>query len=76
MITEATHEDLHVLPEIEVRRLTGLSKFTLLRMRQSDGAGGLPFVRLSAGRIGYLRRDVHGYLLACRVGSLASPAAA
>jgi hypothetical protein len=76
MAPETTHDDLCVLPESETRRLTGLSKFTLLRMRKLPDAGGLPFIRISAGRIGYLKRDLDAYLLARRVGSLPKPAEA
>jgi hypothetical protein len=36
-------------------------------MRQQPDCGGLPFVRLSEKRIGYLRRDVGAFLLARRV---------
>jgi hypothetical protein len=49
-------------------RLLGVSEITLLRMRQREDRGGLPFVQLSPGRIGYLRRDVRAFLEARRVG--------
>ena len=62
--------DDSVLTVAETARLLSVSKFTLLRMRQREGCGGLPFVQLSPGRIGYLRRDVRGFLVARRVGSL------
>lgn len=56
-----------VLTEREVRQLLRLRKITLLRVRQRDDRGGLPFVQLSPGRIGYLRRDIDAYLAACRI---------
>jgi hypothetical protein len=65
----ATIED-QVLTEPEARQLLRLSKVTLIRMRKLADKGGLPFVRLSAGRIGYFRRDIVGYLAARRVGTL------
>ncbi len=47
-----------VLTAAETAALLGLSKFTLLRMRQRPGSDGLPFVGpLSPNRIGYVRRD-------------------
>ena len=49
-----------------------LSPATLGRMRQEPDCGGLPYVKLSANRIGYLRRDWRAFLAARRVGS--SPA--
>jgi hypothetical protein len=63
-------QDDAVLTEPEARQLLRLSKITLLRMRQLDDRGGLPFVQLSPGRIGYFRRDVLAYLAARRVGRL------
>jgi hypothetical protein len=69
-------DDYAVLTEPEVRRLTGLSKITLLRMRKRDDCGGLPYIQLSPGRIGYMRRDTCAYLIARRVGSLPQPAKA
>ena len=65
-----TPDEDAVLTVAETARLLGVSKFTLLRMRQRESCGGLPFVQLSPGRIGYLRRDVRAYLAACRVGAL------
>lgn len=59
-----------VLTEPEARQLLRLSKITMLRMRQLPDQGGLPFVRLSPGRIGYFQRDVHAYLATRRVGCL------
>jgi predicted DNA-binding transcriptional regulator AlpA len=56
-----------VLTATEVSSLLGLSKFTLLRMRQRGARSGLPYVQLSPGRIGYLRSDVRAYLAARRV---------
>lgn len=63
-------EDYAVLTEAEVRQQLRISKITLLRMRQRDDRGGLPFVQLSPGRVGYLKADVQAYLLARRVGAL------
>ena len=68
-------EDYTVLTEAEVRQQLRLSKITLLRMRQRDDRGGLPFVQLSPGRIGYLRADVTAFLAARRVGAIAEPSA-
>jgi predicted DNA-binding transcriptional regulator AlpA len=62
-----------VLTEPEVRQLLGLSKITLHRMRYRPNCGGLPYVKLSPGRIGYLRSDVETYLNECRVGARAAP---
>ena len=59
-----------VLTVKETASLLAISQFTLLRMRQRPNAGGLPYVQLSTNRIGYLRRDVHAFLAARRVGSL------
>jgi hypothetical protein len=65
-----------VLTEREARTLLRLSRVTLLRMRQLPDKGGLPFVQLSSGRIGYLRSDVRSYLAARRVGRLPGEKAA
>jgi hypothetical protein len=46
----------------------GMSPHTLWRMRQRSDAGGLPWVQLSAGRIGYRLGDIRRYLLSRRVG--------
>jgi DNA-binding MurR/RpiR family transcriptional regulator len=54
----------------DTARQLGVSKFTLLRMRQAEGCSGLPFVQISPGRIGYLKSDVRAYLAARRVGTL------
>jgi len=54
----------------ETAALLGVDKITLLRMRQLEGCGGLPWVRVSPGRIGYMRRDIRAYLAARRVGAL------
>jgi hypothetical protein len=62
--------DNSVLTEPEARHLLRLSKITLIRMRKLANQGGLPFVQLSPGRIGYFRRDVIAYLAARRVGTL------
>ena len=59
-----------VLTVAGTAQLLSVSKFTLLRMRQREGCGGLPFVQISPGRIGYLRRDVQSFLAARRIGSL------
>lgn len=59
-----------VLTAAEAAKQLGLSRFTMLRMRRSPDAGGLPFVRLSQGRIGYRGRDIEAYLFARRVGHL------
>jgi hypothetical protein len=67
--TPASPEDTVMTPA-ETARMLGLSEFTLLRKRKESGAGGLPFVRLSQHRIGYIRRDVLAFLAARRVGAL------
>jgi hypothetical protein len=59
-----------VLTELEARQLLRVSKITLIRMRKLADKGGLPFVKLSPGRIGYLRRDIISYLATRRVGTL------
>ena len=59
-----------VLTATDTARMLGVSKFTLLRMRQRPAAGGLPFVKLSPNRIGYVRSDVRAFLAARRVGAL------
>ncbi len=59
-----------VLSAIDTARKLGVSKITLLRMRKLPDAGGLPYVRLSANRVGYIRRDLRAYLAARRVGKL------
>lgn len=63
-------DDDVVDPPKAVERQTGLSKHTLIRMRQRPGAGGLPFVRLTTKRIGYRRGDVRAFIAARRVGDL------
>jgi len=60
-----------VLTEAETAHLLGVSRFTLLRKRQEPDAGGLPFVKLSAHRIGYMRSDIMAFLAARRVGTVA-----
>src|SRR5262249_10057268 len=62
--------DDRVLTADEASKRIGLSRFTMLRMRRLPDAGGLPFVRLSQGRIGYRIRDLEAYLVARRVGRL------
>jgi hypothetical protein len=62
-------DDDTVLTEPETRKRVRLSKATLIRMRQSPDLGGLPFIQLSPGRIGYLWGDVKTYILARRVTS-------
>lgn len=64
-----TNED-GVLTAAETARLLGVSKFTLLRMRQRPDADGLPYVKLSPHRLGYMRRDVLAFLAARRIGVL------
>jgi hypothetical protein len=59
-----------VLTASETSKFLGISEFTLLRMRQRPNAGGLPFVKLSPHRLGYLRRDLLAFLAARRVGTL------
>jgi len=60
----------------QVAHILGLNKITLIRMRQRPDQGGLPFVQLSPGRIGYMRSDVQAYIAMRRVGSLPSRSAA
>lgn len=67
--TATTANEAVVLTEREVRQLLRLSKITLLRMRQRDDRGGLPFVQLSPGCIGYLKCDVRAFLEARRVAA-------
>jgi hypothetical protein len=71
MLPNFTIDDA-VLTAADTARLLGVSKFTLLRMRQREDCDGLPFVQLSPGRIGYLRSDVRAYIAARRVGALPS----
>jgi hypothetical protein len=70
MAGQITNTEDAVLTADDTARLLGVSKITLLRMRQRPSADGLPFVRLSAHRIGYVRRDVLAFLAARRVGAL------
>jgi predicted DNA-binding transcriptional regulator YafY len=65
-----TREDCAVLTAAEIAELLGVHKLTLLRMRQREDAGGLPFVMLSEHRVGYLWRDVRAFLAARRVGKV------
>jgi len=64
-----------VLTAPATAEMLGLSEFTLLRKRQLPDAGGLPFVQLSAKRIGYRLSDVLAFLNAHRVGALPKDAA-
>jgi hypothetical protein len=68
--TGPPNSDDRVLSAAETASLLGLSSFTLLRMRQRPEADGLPWVQLSAKRIGYRLGDIRSYLQARRVGSL------
>jgi hypothetical protein len=61
-----------ILSPRETAKEIDLSEFTLMRMRQSPDAGGLPYVQLSPGRIGYRRGDIRAFLLSRRVGTLAN----
>src|SRR2546421_604146 len=70
MLPNLISDDDRVQTAADTARQLGVSEFTLLRMRQSDNSGGLPFVQLSPGRIGYLRGDIRAYLVARRVGTL------
>jgi hypothetical protein len=70
MTSPATHTDDAVLTAAETANMLRVSSITLLRMRQRPDADGLPFVRLSQHRIGYVRRDVLAFLAARRVGAL------
>jgi len=65
-----------VLSAADTARLLGVSKYTLLRMRQREGCDGLPWVQITPGRLGYMRRDVRAYLVARRVGMLPEQVAA
>lgn len=56
-----------VLNEAQTARLLDLSPITLKRKRREPDCGGLPYVRLSTARIGYLQSDVHDYIAARRV---------
>jgi hypothetical protein len=69
-ISTLSNEDA-VLTAGDTARMLGVSKFTLMRMRQRPAADGLPFVKLSPNRIGYVRRDVLAFLAVRRVGTLA-----
>jgi hypothetical protein len=68
VLADATWEDQVLSPRDTAKQL-GCSEFTLLRMRQRPNSDGLPWVRLTAGRIGYRRGDIRAYLLARRVGT-------
>jgi hypothetical protein len=67
---ELVNADERVLTAEETSVLLGVSVFTLLRKRQERGGGDLPWVRLSAKRIGYRLGDVKAWLLARRQGAL------
>ena len=70
MPTTVIPDEHAVLTAVDTASLLGVSKITLLRMRQQPNAGGLPYVQLSTNRIGYVRRDVLAFLAARRVGVL------
>lgn len=72
--TMAALDGRTMLTEGFVRSATGLSRHTLIRMRKLPDAGGLPFVRLSTRRIGYLRNDVEAFLAVRRVGAVRAAA--
>jgi hypothetical protein len=55
--------DDEVLTVAEAAQQLGLSKFTLVRMREAKDSGGLRWVQLTPGRIGYRRGDIRQYLL-------------
>jgi predicted DNA-binding transcriptional regulator AlpA len=59
-----------VLTTAEVATLLGLSKFTLLRMRQQKDRGDLPYLQLSPGRLAYWKSDVRAYIAARRVSGM------
>ena len=59
-----------VLTIPEVAKLLAVHHHTLLRMRQTPDAGGLPWVKISTQRIGYRRGDVEAFLASRRVGTL------
>jgi hypothetical protein len=67
MFPNSNSQDVTVMSAADTARYLGVLKITLLRVRQRDARGGLPFVQLSPGRIGYLRRDVDAYLAARRI---------
>ena len=70
MTTATSPSEDAVLTAAEAARMLGVSEFTLLRMRQRPNADGLPYVKLSPKRIGYIRRDLLAFLAARRVGVL------
>lgn len=60
-------DDLQVLTRADVLKLIRVSSATLHRAVK---AGLIPVVRLSPGRIGFLRRDIRDFLNTRRAGSL------
>jgi hypothetical protein len=67
---ERVLEDDIVLPVNVAEKVLGESRWTLARRRQEPAAGGLPYVKLSAQRIGYRLGDIRRFLWARRVGRL------
>ena len=63
-------EDDVIDPTSKVQQVLGVSKDTLERMRKLPNAGGLPFIRLSANRIGYRRGDWRAFIAARRFGAI------
>ena len=55
MLPNLLSDDDAVLTVSDTAQLLGVSKFTLLRLRQREGAGGLPFVQISPGRLGGIK---------------------
>jgi hypothetical protein len=62
--------DDHVVSEAETALILGVSRWTLARKRKEPDAGGLPYVKLSAARIGYTMGTIRAYQRARRVGRL------
>ena len=58
---------VRILDTKAASQATSLSVITLKRMRRRADCGGLPWVRLSAGRVGYMESDIENYLTARRV---------
>ena len=54
----------------DAAKILGVHPHTLLRMCQSPDAGGLPWVKISAQRIGYRLGDIRSFIAARRVGTL------
>lgn len=55
-----------MLTEIDVARMTGLSRQTLANWRSARI--NLPFSKIGDRRVGYVRRDVEAFLARGRVG--------